>query len=116
MGGNPWLVLVPMQLNEIHALIQLLDDPDEGVYSHVRERLMERGSDLLPVLERHRAQSLLAGEHASRLDDHERLDRLHGHPQPGRCRLCGKRVAAPRRMRKHACDDKEGCQSGTRLT
>lgn len=69
MGGNPRLVLVPMQLNEIHALIQLLDDPDEGVYSHVRERLMERGSAVLPVLERHRAQALLAGEHASRLDE-----------------------------------------------
>jgi hypothetical protein len=63
------LVLGPMQLNEIHALIQLLDDPDEGVYSHVRERLMERGSAVLPVLERHRAESLLADEHASRLDE-----------------------------------------------
>ena len=58
-----------MQLNEIHALIQLLDDPDEGVYSHVRERLMERGSAVLPLLERHREEALLADEHASRLDE-----------------------------------------------
>ena len=63
------LVLVSMQLNEIHALIQLLDDPDEGVYSHVRERLMERGSAVLPLLEQHREESLLADEHASRLDE-----------------------------------------------
>lgn len=58
-----------MQLNEIQALIQLLDDPDEGVYSHVRERLMERGSAVLPELERHRQDTVLADEHASRLDE-----------------------------------------------
>ena len=33
-----------MQPNEIHALIQLLDDPDEGVYLHVREQLMAKGN------------------------------------------------------------------------
>ena len=66
---RPRIALESMQLNEIHALIQLLDDPDEGVYSHVRERLMERGSAVLPLLERHRAESLLADEHASRLDE-----------------------------------------------
>ena len=39
-----------MQPNEIHALIQLLDDPDEGVYKHVREQLLARGTEVLPVL------------------------------------------------------------------
>ena len=34
-----------MQPNEIHALIQLLDDPDEGVYKHVREQLLWDLSD-----------------------------------------------------------------------
>lgn len=63
------LVLRSMQLNEIHALIQLLDDPDEGVYSHVRERLMERGQAVLPLLEQHRDEATLAEEHASRVDE-----------------------------------------------
>lgn len=58
-----------MQLNEIHALIQLLDDPDEGVYSHVRERLMERGSTVLPLLEAHREAASLDREHANRVDE-----------------------------------------------
>lgn len=68
-GEGLRLVLEPMQLNEIHALIQLLDDPDEGVYSHVRKQLLERGSAVLPVLEQHREESLLADEHASRIDE-----------------------------------------------
>jgi hypothetical protein len=58
-----------MQLNEIEALIQLLDDPDEGVYSHVRERLMERGAVVLPILERHRDEGQWEEEHASRMDE-----------------------------------------------
>lgn len=63
------LDLEPMQTNEIHALIQLLDDPDEGVYSHVRARLMERGHAVLPLLEQHRDEAQLAEEHASRVDE-----------------------------------------------
>ena len=39
-----------MQPNEIHALIQLLDDPDEGVYQHVREQLIAKGTAVLPAL------------------------------------------------------------------
>jgi regulator of sirC expression with transglutaminase-like and TPR domain len=38
--------------NEIHALIKLIDDPDEEIYSHVRDRIVSLGSPVVPVLER----------------------------------------------------------------
>lgn len=41
-----------MSENEIQALITLIDDPDEGVYSQVRERIVELGGNVVPVLER----------------------------------------------------------------
>ena len=40
-----------MKLNQLNALIKLLDDPDEGVYNHVRERFLELGLDAVPHLE-----------------------------------------------------------------
>ena len=40
-----------MNQNKLHALIQLLDDPDEGVYSNIRERFLELGLDAVPHLE-----------------------------------------------------------------
>ena len=40
-----------MDNNQLHALIQLLDDPDEGVYSHVKDKLMELGLEAVPYLE-----------------------------------------------------------------
>ena len=40
------LTICNMQPNEIHALIQLLDDPDEGVYLHVREQLLAKGTSV----------------------------------------------------------------------
>ncbi len=42
---------VPMSDTEIQALIALIDDPDEGIYSHVRERLLTLGEPVVPVLE-----------------------------------------------------------------
>lgn len=36
---------------EIKALINLLDDPDEGVYQHIRSRLIELGNPVIPSLE-----------------------------------------------------------------
>ena len=41
-----------MSENEIQALITLIDDPDEGVYHQVRERIVELGGNVVPVLER----------------------------------------------------------------
>ena len=40
-------------INEIdlHALIRLVDDPDESVYTQVRNTIMEFGSDAIPFLE-----------------------------------------------------------------
>jgi regulator of sirC expression with transglutaminase-like and TPR domain len=40
-----------MDKNEVHALISLLDDPDEQVYSHIKEKLLSMGADVIPVLE-----------------------------------------------------------------
>jgi regulator of sirC expression with transglutaminase-like and TPR domain len=40
-----------MSENEIRALITLIDDPDEGVYLQVRERIVSLGDDVVPVLE-----------------------------------------------------------------
>ena len=65
-----------MQPNEIHALIQLLDDPDEGVYQHVREQLMSRGIEALPALLESRESHAYCDEHERRMD--ELVDGLHG--------------------------------------
>ena len=40
-----------MKQNQLNALIQLLDDPDEDVYRHIREKFMEMGLDAVPHLE-----------------------------------------------------------------
>ena len=41
-----------MSISEIHALLALMDDPDEAVYTHVRERLLSKGKDVLPYVDR----------------------------------------------------------------
>ena len=47
-----------MSISEIHALLALMDDPDEMVYDHVRDRLLSKGKDVLPfVNERERTPS-----------------------------------------------------------
>lgn len=38
--------------SEIHALIKLIDDPDEDIYTQVRDRIVSLGSPVVPVLER----------------------------------------------------------------
>ena len=40
-----------MNEKELQALIQLLDDPDAGVYSHVRDKFLELGLEAVPHLE-----------------------------------------------------------------
>jgi regulator of sirC expression with transglutaminase-like and TPR domain len=37
--------------NEIEALIKLIDDPNEQVFNHVRSRLLELGTEVIPQLE-----------------------------------------------------------------
>ena len=65
-----------MSVSEIHALIQLLDDPDEGVYRHVREELLSKGTEILPAVLEHRADKSHCAVHESRLS--ELVDGLHG--------------------------------------
>ena len=43
----------PMSLTDIHALVQLLDDPDEHVFDAVQQAITERGEGVLHVLEDH---------------------------------------------------------------
>lgn len=40
-----------MRDNEIDALINLLEDPDQQVYAHVKQKLMDFGPEVIPVLE-----------------------------------------------------------------
>ena len=37
---------------KIDALVQLLDDPDELIFTHVKEQLIEIGIDSIPKLEK----------------------------------------------------------------
>ena len=69
-------IFVDMSVSEIHALIQLLDDPDEGVYLHVREELMSKGTSILPAVLEHRAGKSQCEVHENRLD--ELVEELHG--------------------------------------
>lgn len=36
---------------EINAMISLIDDPDEKVYQHIRQKLLSYGSEVIPFLE-----------------------------------------------------------------
>jgi regulator of sirC expression with transglutaminase-like and TPR domain len=65
-----------MSVSEIHALIQLIDDPDEGVYKQVREELMLKGTSILPAVLEHRARNIQCEVHVNRLD--ELVEGLHG--------------------------------------
>jgi regulator of sirC expression with transglutaminase-like and TPR domain len=41
-----------MNLNEIVSLISLLDDPDENIFQHVQDKLIQIGVEAIPYLER----------------------------------------------------------------
>lgn len=41
-----------MEKKNINALISLLDDPDEGIYSHVKDELISYGHGVIPYLEK----------------------------------------------------------------
>jgi regulator of sirC expression with transglutaminase-like and TPR domain len=40
-----------MSPNELRALVNLLDDPDEEIYSHVKTKLLSMGRPIIPFLE-----------------------------------------------------------------
>jgi regulator of sirC expression with transglutaminase-like and TPR domain len=39
-----------VKTQSIEALVQLLDDPDEAIFAHVRSKLIEAGNDVLPIV------------------------------------------------------------------
>lgn len=47
LGAYPRL----MSSSEIHALIKLIDDPDDAIYTQVRERIVSLGTPAVPALE-----------------------------------------------------------------
>ena len=71
-----------MQPNEIHALIQLLDDPDEGVYLHVQGTTVGQRHFCFPALLESRESHAYCDEHERRMD--ELVDGLHGALRPQR--------------------------------
>ncbi len=40
-----------LNANEIEALINLIDDPDENIYQQVKERIVSIGESAIPSLE-----------------------------------------------------------------
>ena len=58
-----------MSGSEIQALMALLDDPDEGVYNHVRSRLMEQGEAILPMLQAQQVRACRCEMTAGRLEE-----------------------------------------------
>jgi len=42
---------IRMKKSEINALVNLLDDPDDHIYDHIREKLFTLGEDAIPLLE-----------------------------------------------------------------
>lgn len=46
-----------MNEKEIAALVKLLDDPDDDIFSHVEHKLMGLGQEVIPLLESHWEQS-----------------------------------------------------------
>ena len=57
-----------MSTSELHALIDLLDDPDEGVYRHVHDILMGRGPEVLSLLQRPVEEVARGAVHADRIE------------------------------------------------
>jgi regulator of sirC expression with transglutaminase-like and TPR domain len=55
--------------NEIHALVSLIDDPDEVIYAHVKERIVSLGRGVVPVLEKAWENERLGDLHRNRIED-----------------------------------------------
>ena len=54
---------------EIRALVSLLDDPDEFIFSEVRNKLMELGGDTIPFLEEYWENNPINHESQERIED-----------------------------------------------
>ncbi|MFT3885377.1 MAG: transglutaminase-like domain-containing protein [Flavobacteriales bacterium] len=76
-----------MSETEIQALINLIDDPDEGIYQQIRDRIVSIGGPVVPVLERAWEVDDLGDLFRNRIEDilhtihldaaYERLKRWH---------------------------------------
>ena len=58
-----------MDIKEIEALINLIDDPDEVVYAHVRERIVSYGETIIPQLENIWELNSFGHEFQQRIED-----------------------------------------------
>jgi regulator of sirC expression with transglutaminase-like and TPR domain len=58
-----------MSDSEIHALVNLIDDPDEDIYQQVRDRIIAIGVPVVPVLERAWEQEDLGDLYRNRIED-----------------------------------------------
>jgi len=58
-----------MSENEIQALVNLIDDPDESIYQQVRERIIAIGVPVVPVLERAWELDQLGELYRNRIED-----------------------------------------------
>jgi regulator of sirC expression with transglutaminase-like and TPR domain len=59
-----------LQLSSIQALVNLVDDPDDQIYQHVRGELVKCGTTALPILESTWETDLFGSKH------HERIDKI----------------------------------------
>lgn len=59
-----------MRVNEsINALVELLDDPDEVVATHVQSKIVEQGEEVIPYLEKLQDRFLDDPNKSERIDD-----------------------------------------------
>ncbi len=59
-----------LQHSSIQALVNLVDDPDDQIYQHVRVELVKCGATALPILESTWETDLFGSKH------HERIDKI----------------------------------------
>ena len=59
-----------LQHSSIQALVNLVDDPDDQIYQHVRDELVKCGTTALPILESTWETDLFGSKH------HERIDKI----------------------------------------
>ena len=54
---------------EINALIQLIDDPDEGIFNHIKGKLLSLGEEVIPALENYWENNRFGLVFQSRIED-----------------------------------------------
>lgn len=55
--------------NEIQALIQLIDDPDDTIFNQIREKIISFGNEVIPFLEEAWEDVTLGSEYQTRIED-----------------------------------------------